>query len=325
MEKTRRMVRVIFFFGFLLLIPTLSFPQEFPTKPINILVGFAPGGAVDVATRVIASKAEKFLGQPFIISNNGGGGGSVSCAIAAKQPADGYHLVSPASSPLIRTPQIRKVSYKLEDFIPIMYFGAPQTVIVVRADSPWKTLKEFAEFAKNNPGKVTYATMGTGHGPHFAMEAVAKKEQIKWTHVPYTAGLPHVPLLGGHVMAAASSSTVFPLVRAGKLRLLATANEKRPKSFPEVPTLWELGYGYINDGVCAIYAPKGTPLSIVKKLDDAFKRAMDDPEFIQALDNLGYDISYCNHEDTKKFLEGAYANVGKTIKELGISTEFEKQ
>jgi tripartite-type tricarboxylate transporter receptor subunit TctC len=281
---------------------------------------------MDISTRVLASKAEKFLGQPFIISNNGGGGGSVALGIVAKERPDGYYLAGCTSTGLIRIPQFRPVPYKLEDFIPIMHFGAPQTGLVVKADSPWKTLRELVEYAKKNPGKVTYSSTGVGSPMHLAMEYVAKQEGIQWTHVPYPGSTPALTaLMGGHVTAQSGSTEWIPQVKAGEVRLLATHGEKRMKIFPDVPTFRELGYDFINETVFMAAAPKGTPSPIVKKLEEAFHKAMDDPEFIQTMERMEIEITYRNSEDTKKYLEEAYARLGKMIIELKIPKEPEKK
>jgi tripartite-type tricarboxylate transporter receptor subunit TctC len=318
--------KIISLSGILFLIPILSSAQSYPTKPINVLVGFAPGGTMDISTRVLASKAEKFLGQPFIISNNGGGGGSVALGIVAKERPDGYYLAGCTSTGLIRIPQFRPVPYKLEDFVPIMHFGAPQTGLVVKADSPWKTLKELVEYAKKNPGKVSYSSTGVGSPMHLAMEYVAKQEGIQWTHVPYPGSTPALTaLMGGHVTAQSGSTEWIPQVKAGEVRLLATHGEKRMKIFPDVPTFRELGYDFINETVFMAAAPKGTPSPIVKKLEEALHKAMDDPEFIQTMERMEIEITYRNSEDTKKYLEEAYARLGKMIIELKIPKEPEKK
>ena len=312
--------------GLTFLIPALSLAQTYPTKPINILVGFAAGGTMDISTRVLASKAEKLLGQPFIVTNNGGGGGSVALGIVAKERSDGCYLAGCTSTGLIRIPQFRPVPYQLDDFVPIMHFGAPQTGVVVRSDSPFKTFRDLVEYAKKNPGKVTYSSTGVGSPMHLAMEYVAKQEGIQWTHVPYPGSTPALTaLLGGHVTAQSGSTEWIPQIKAREVRLLATHGEKRMKIFPDVPTFRELGYDFINETVFMVAAPKGTPLAVVKKLEEAFHKAMDDPEFIQTMDNMEIEITYRNSEDTKRYLEEAYARLGKMITELKIPKEPEKK
>ena len=318
--------RILLFGLLFILVPGLSPAQQYPTKPIKILVGYAPGGAVDTTTRITISKAEKFLEQPFIISNNGAGGGSVALGIVAKERPDGYSLVSVTTATFALIPQFRTVTYKLEDFIPIMHFGAMQTGLVVRADSPWKTLKEFVEYAKKNPEKVAYGTAGVGLVSHLAMEYIAKQEGIQWTLVPYPGMAPALTaLLGGHITAASGDQTFAPHIREGTLRLLATHGENRMKNFPDVPTFIDQGYDFKGDNMFIVAAPKGTPPSIVKKLDETFHKAMEDPEFIQAMAKMGFEITYRNSANTKKYLEEAYARFGILIKDLKIPREPEKK
>jgi len=310
---------------FFVLFPVFSLAQDYPTKPVNVIVTFAPGGTLDAATRILATKAEKFLGQPVIVSNVGGGGGSVALAQVATKKPDGYEITSCTSTGLIRIPQLRAVPYGPDDFIPVMHYAAVESGVVVKSDSPYKTFKDLVEFAKQNPGKMTYATSGAGSPMHMAMEFVAMKEGLKWTHVPQTGGAPGLAaVLGGHVMAMSDSTEWLPHVKEGSLRLLATHGEKRMKSFPNVPTFRELGYDFINETVFMMAAPKGTPAPVIKKLDDSFHKAMDDPQFVQTIANIEFAVSYRNSADTKKYLEDAHARFAEMIKKLGIQKEVAK-
>ncbi|RJQ60179.1 MAG: tripartite tricarboxylate transporter substrate binding protein [Desulfobacteraceae bacterium] len=305
--------------GLVLLAPAVSLSADYPTKPVNVVVTFPPGGTLDMSTRILAAKAEKFLGQPLLVSNVGGGAGSVALGQIAKKRADGYEIASCASTGLIRIPQLRAVPYSHEDFIPIMHYAAVQSGLVVKSDSPYKSLKDLVEFAKKNPGKVTYATSGAGSPMHMAMEFIAGKEGIQWTHVPYAGGAPGLAaLLGGHVTAMSDSTEWIPHVKEGSLRLIATHGEKRMTSFPDVPTLRDLGYDFINETVFMFAAVKGTPPEAVKKLNEALHKAMDDPEFIKTIRNIEFEVSYRNSEDTRKYLEDAYNRFGELIKKLGI-------
>ncbi len=312
--------------GFLfVLFPLVSFAQDFPTKAVNVIVTFAPGGTLDTATRILATKAEKFLGQPVLVSNVGGGGGSVALAQVATKKPDGYEITSCTSTGLIRIPQLRAVPYGPDDFIPVMHYAAVESGVVVKSDSPYKTFKDLVEFAKKNPGKVTYATSGAGSPMHMAMEFVAMKEGLKWTHVPQTGGAPGLAaVLGGHVTAMSDSTEWLPHVKEGSLRLLATHGEKKMKSFPNVPTFRDLGYDFINETVFMIAAPKGTPAPVIKKLDESFHKAMDDPQFVQTIANIEFAVSYLNSADTKKYLDDASARFAEMIKKLGIQKEAAK-
>lgn len=187
-------------------------------------------------------------------------------------------------------------------------------------------MKEFADFAKKNPGKVTYATTGIGTPMHLAMEYVAKQEGIQWTHVPYPGNGPALTaLLGGHVTADSEGPECIPHIRTGTIRLLATHGEKRMKIFPNVPTFRELGYDFINETVFMVAAPRGTPPANVSKLDEAFHKGMEDPEFIQLMENLEMEITYRNSVDTKKYLEDADARLAKMIVDLKMPKEPEKK
>jgi len=315
--------RMVLFCGlFLSLAASLSFAQPYPTKPINLIVTFAPGGTLDTSTRILAVKAEKFLGQPLVVSNVGGGAGSVALGQVAKKRADGYDITSCTSTGLIRIPQLRAVPYNHDDFVPIMHFASVQSGVVVKSDSPYKSFKDLVEYARKNPGKVTYATSGVGSPMHIAMEYVADKEKIQWTHVPYAGGAPGLSaVLGGHVTAMSDSTEWLPHVKEGSLRLLVTHGERRMKSFPDVPTLRDLGYDFINETVFMIAAPKGTPAPIIKKLDEAFHKGMDDPEFIKTIATLEFDVTYRNSEDLKKYLDDAYNRFTVMIKKLNITKE----
>jgi len=323
--KRSKVVRAVVLGFLFVLVPVFSFAQDFPTKPVSVIVTFAPGGTLDVATRILATKAEKFLGQAVMVSNVGGGGGSVALAQVATKKPDGYEITSCTSTGLIRIPQLRAVPYGPEDFIPVMHYAAVESGVVVKSDSPYKTFKDLVEFARMNPGKVTYATSGAGSPMHMAMEFVAMKENIKWTHVPQTGGAPGLTaVLGGHVTAMSDSTEWLPHVKEGSLRLLATHGEKRMKNFPNVPTFRDLGYDFINETVFMIAAPKGTPAPVINKLDDSFHKAMDDPKFIETIANIEFAVSYRNSADTKKYLDDASARFAEMIKKMGIQKEAAK-
>lgn len=310
------------------LVSPLWSQPPYPTKPIDLLIGYAPGASVDLTERMLASKAEKYLGQQFIMTNNGAGGGAVAVTLGAKKPPDGYGLLGTSSTPLVRVTQFRTVPYKWDDVVPIMHFAAPVlTSLVVRSDSPWKTLKELVEYAKKNPGKVSYSTLGVGSPMHLAMEYIGRQEGgIKWTHVPYQGTMPaFMALLGGHVSVQLGSGECVPYIKDGTIRLLANVGERRVKNFPDVPTLKELGYDYFNESVFMFAAPKGTPQAIIDKLDTTFHQAMADPDFISLVAKLELEPTYRNSADTKKYLEDAYTRIGKLIQDLKIPKETDEK
>jgi tripartite-type tricarboxylate transporter receptor subunit TctC len=251
---------------------------EFPEKPITMYVAFAPGGSMDSSARALAAGAEQILGQPIVIVNKDGGGGTVGLGVLAGDPPDGYHLAAATSTGILRIPLQRSVPYKpLADFTPIFGYAAVVTALVVQPDSEFNSLKDLVEYARANPGKVTYGTAGAGTPMHLAMEIIAMQEKIKWIHVPFKGSAPaETALLGGHVVAVSTGDMDKALT--GQLKPLAVHTKERLKRLPDVPTLMELGYNYWNDTIFAIYGPAGMDKAIVKKLEDAFAKAVDMPK-----------------------------------------------
>ncbi len=298
--------------------------SEYPERPVTITVAMDPGGPTDIITRAIAPGAEKYLGKPFVIENRGGGGGAVALGIVANAKPDGYTLCATQNVAIVDVPLMQKVTFKpLKSFVPVIaHSAAEHTALLVRSDAPWKTFGEFIEYAKKNPNKVKYSTAGIGTGMHVAMEVIARKERIKWIHVPYKGAAPALTaLLGGHVDACSAGIGYQPHVQTGSVRMLADHGLKRQVAFPNVPTLMELGYDYSNDTVHGIVGPAGLPPELVKKLENAFARGMETPEFKGAQEKL-----YLNplHYDSKEFgrhLEEKWARTEKRFKELGIIKE----
>jgi tripartite-type tricarboxylate transporter receptor subunit TctC len=301
--------------------PMMSAAQDFPTKPINLTVCIATGGTVDLSTRLLASKAEKLLGQPIVIANNGGGAGVLAMDALAKAKPDGYTLVSCPQTAVAEIPHLRKTPYKLADFTPIMQYAEPEGGLAVLADAPFNSFKELVEYARKNPGKVTYTTSGTLTPWHLAMMYVGRQENIQWTAIPVPGGDPNMPLLGGHVTAFTAASSWKRYTDQGKFKLLVVYSEKRLKDFSNVPTLLELGYNYVVNAHYYVSAPAGTPAPVVRKLDEAFKKAMDDPEFVAYMKKADLAMVYKNAADIKKILEESSKQFEKTIVDLKIPKE----
>lgn len=325
--KIERKVKeiVLLFVSLLMLLPASLLAQEFPTKPINLIVVSAPGQIGDVTTRITAGKAEKYLGQPFVFVNNNTGGGAVAFDIVSKAKPDGYTILSAASGNLVWIPFTRQVNYKLEDFVPIMQNFVMESGIVVKTDAPWKTFKELVAYAKANPGKVSYAITSANVPMDIAMQYVAKEEGIRWTAVPTPGSDPNTFLLGGHVTAYSGSTSWVPHVKSGSFRLLAVHSTKRMKDFSDVPTFRELGYDFVHESQSLVLAPKGTPTAMVRKVDDALRKALDDQEVIDLYTKLGVVVSYRGHEELAKYLPESREIVGRAMKELGITIQPEKK
>jgi tripartite-type tricarboxylate transporter receptor subunit TctC len=318
LRKGRKCIVLGLVFLMVVVTGAAAYGQEYPSGPINVAVGFAPGGVVDISSRMLTAKTEKVLGQTFIISNHGGAAGSLAAASVTTKPADGYHLVCLGSNAITSIPHLKEVPYKMDDFMSVMQYGSPLAGVAVRADSPWKTLKELVEYARENPGKIKYSTSGALGTHHLSMEFIAMQEGIKWTHVPYKGGTPGlIALLGGHVAANVSSSWVSYSDQSS-LRILAVHSEKRASLFPNVPTFRESGYDFINDVIFMFAAPAGTPLSRINKLAEALRKGMEDPEFIGLMGKLGIEIMYRGPADTQKFLETASGRFKRMAADMNL-------
>lgn len=307
----------IFFSG----VPGILPAQDYPTKPITLAITSSTGGTVDTSGRILADKVEKILGQKVIVTNNGGGGGSIALTALAKEKPDGYNLGYTPNSPLCEMVYLRKLPYTLDDFTAVIQCVEPDSGLAVRSDAPWNSFKELIEYARKNPGKVSYTVTNTNNPMALAMAYVGKVEGIKWTAIPVPGGDPNMPLLGGHVSAFSSVTSWKRHVDAGKMKPLVTYGRERMKAFPEIPTLLELGYDYVAASFFIVVAPKGTPKPIIKRLHDAFKQAMEDPDFIDYMNKREMKISYLDSEGTQKHLVEAAERMQKMIDELGLKTE----
>jgi len=252
---------------------------EYPDKPINMYAVFAPGGSLDSSARAICAAAEKVLGQPIVIVTKAGGAGTVGLGVLTSDKPDGYTLAAATTSTVAVVPLRRKVPFKpLADFTFIFGYIAPSSGIQVKPDSPFKTFKDLVDYAKKNPGKIKYSSAGAGTPMHLAMEYVAKKENIKWIHVPYKGSAEAgTACMGGHVDVVSSGE--LNLALTGQLRPLATHTEKRIPQLPDVPTMIELGYDFFNETKFGIFGPPGMDPAVVKKLEDAFAVAVQDQKF----------------------------------------------
>jgi tripartite-type tricarboxylate transporter receptor subunit TctC len=296
--------------------PALAYSANFPNKPITLIVPYPAGGATDVVIRPLAEAAKKYLGQPVIVDNRGGGGGAVGVgAIIGKNP-DGY-LLSVVVTSLHRVSFINKLSFDtVKDVTPIIRVAGYLYGILVNQASPHKSLKDLLEYAKANPGKVSYMASGIGTGGHIAMEELGYfAGGLKFNHLPSKGDQESsTALLGGHVEAISTTSGWIPLVDAGKFRLLATYGEKRTKRYPNVPTVNELGYRFVHNSPIGIVGPKGMPPEIVKTLHDAFKKALEDPIFLAAMAKFEMPVMYQNSEDFGKYWAEAYVEAGEHVK-----------
>jgi tripartite-type tricarboxylate transporter receptor subunit TctC len=273
--------------------------QDFPTKPVTVIVPWPAGGPTDVAMRAIAESAQKHLGQPMIIDNKAGGGGTVGVAVmAASARPDGY-TIGQITVPVFRVPFMQKTTWSHEDFTYIVHLTGYVFGIYSGIGAPFTNWKELVEYAKANPGKVTYGTPGAATSLHLGVEQIAEKAGIKLTHVPFKGTAEVIAAVaGGHVMIGAGSiGAARPLVEAGKARYMNVWTAEPRKAFPGVPTLVELGYGMVVESPWGVAGPKGMDPKIVAKLHDAFAKAIQEPAVIEALDRYEMKPNYKNTAD----------------------------
>lgn len=287
----------------------------YPERAVTLLVGFSPGGSMDLSARTLAGALKTILGVPVVIENKPGGTGTVALASLLAQSPDGYTLCATPSSVLIRVPQMQQVPFRpLKSFKPLVGYCSPQMGIVVKGDAPWQTLKELLADARKLPGKITYATTGVGSTTHAAVLEIAGKDKAQMIHVPYKGGREALlALLGGHVDFASLTSEFIPSTKAGQTRLLAAMSERRLPKFTEVPTLKEAGYPFVNDAVFSIVGPYNLPTAIAEKLETAFAGAMGNKDYIETLAKLDLiPLSY-NGRQLEEFLKSHWVKINRQL------------
>lgn len=295
----------------------------FPSRPIQMIVPFPPGGVADITGRPTAHVMGKLLKQSVVVQNRPGAGGSVGAAQAARAAPDGYTILMALSSisvlPIADRLQGRAPAYQLDQFAPIALISADPTVLVVREDGPYKTLKDFVDAAKAKPGTINYGSSGVYGTLHVAMEIFASAASIKLFHIPYQGGGPAVAaLLGGQIDALASGpSAAIGQIKAGKMRALAVWGDKRLASLPDVPSMKELGYDatfYIWSG---LFAPAATPPPVMTILRDAARRTAEDPEFKEAMAKVETPIAYLDAPEFKTFLDRDSERLRVAVERIG--------
>jgi len=295
--------------------------QEYPAKPITLVVPWPAGGSTDIVMRAIADVASKSLGQPIVVDNKAGGSGTVGPAtMAATAKPDGY-TISQVPTTIFRMPMMQQAFWDpIKDFSYIIHLSGYTYGVTINAESQLKSWKDVVDFAKQNPGKVTYATPGAGTTLHIGMEQIAQLEGIKLTQVPFKGGAEtNAAVLGNHTMLQADSTGWRPLVDAGKLRLLMVWTSQRSPNFPSVPTLRELGYPLAVESPFGIAGPRGMDPRIIAKLHDAFKKAIDDPGMIATLAKYDMVPNYKNTEDYNQFVHEQIESERKVIESLGLA------
>ena len=302
-------------------LPATAQPR-YPSRPIEFIIPFPPGGPADTAARIIQPPLSAALGVPIVLVNKPGGGGALGADYVAKSKPDGYTVFAATNAPMTIVPAMQPdISYRPSDFAPVGSSMADLGVIVARAGSPWRTLDEFVDHAKKNQGKLSYGSAGLGTVSFFMVELFKASYGLDITHVPFQGGGPvKNAIMGGHVTIASGGLNSFaPLIKSGDLIPLATSAPKRVAAFPDVPTLAEKGFPEASLNIwMALFVPAKTPREVVDKLAQALEKTMAEAPVVAAVEKAGMVVDYRNPAATAKLVESEHEAVKKVAARLGI-------
>lgn len=297
--------------------------DKFPSRPITILLGYPPGGSTDTTARALAPVLEKILGQPVVIVNRPGAAAKVGTQQVAISPPDGY-TITVATTQLSLLPAIdrlfdRPPSFTRDQFAPIALVSAEPSIIFANTSQPWTTLQELIDDAKKRPGEIIYASGGLYGTTHLAIEIMLKAAGIKMRHLPTAGGGPALTaVLGNHAaLLAAHPAVGGPQVRAGKLRPLGAMGTKRVASFPDVPTLKELGYDAQYYQWNGVFAQAKVPEPIITIYREAIANAVKDPQFIEAMQKVGSGIDYLDRDAFRPWWDEDSRKTEETVRAIG--------
>ena len=295
----------------------------YPDRPITLIVPFPPGGVADTVARPVAEALARELKQPVIVENKVGAGGALGIGAAARAAADGYTLLLSLSSisilPEADAILARKPAFALKQFTPIARFTADPTVLVVRADAPWKSLAEFVAAMKQKPGAFNYGSSGNYGTMHVPMEMLKASAGFRMVHIPYTGAGPAVQaLLGGQVDALASGpSTVLQQIKAGKLRALAHWGDKALVALPDLPSLKQSGYPTQFAQWSALFAPAGTPEPVLQRLRAAARKVATDPQVVATINRAGSPVEYLDAPEFQAYWDADARQMTEVVRQIG--------
>ncbi|HHY46720.1 MAG TPA: tripartite tricarboxylate transporter substrate binding protein [Firmicutes bacterium] len=297
--------------------------DKYPSKPIELIVPYAAGGSTDVCARIVAKVAPKYFPQPLVIINKPGGGAIPGREYVVRSKPDGYTLLfGYGSGEDLVVPNYRPLPFDtFKDLVPVCRISIHSVAIVVSDKSPYKTVEQFVKYAKSKKS-VTASASSKGAAVEIVEQAFAKRAGFKVVVIPFRGGAESVPaVVGGHVdFGGGHPSEILPHIKSGRLVPLAVAREERDPSIPDVPTFRELGYDVVTAGsVKGVAVPKGTPQEIIDYLNEKFKQICQDPEFIQAMKEVGQPVDYMGPVEYAKYMKDCFEEYGRLIKELGIT------
>ena len=320
----RRLLTGLAAAGVLATVPS-AFAQEWPNKPIRIIVSFAPGGLTDLVARAIQPRLVEAFGQPVVIENRPGAGGTVAEGLLARAAPDGYTMMLTADGVPANPHLIRNLPYDtFKDLVPVSLIARIPLVLLVHPSLPVTNLKEFVDYARTNSGKLSYASPGIGTSNHLYFEVFKDLAHVELPHVAYKGGGPAMAdLLGGHVHAMLISSTLAaPQVAGGKVKALAVTSEKRSPQMPTVPTFAEAGFAdFRPQQWTGLFVPAGTPPAIVARITNDFARALKQPDVIARLNELNAEPVMSSQAEFSNLLRKDYEFLGKLIRDRNIKAQ----
>ena len=302
-----------------------AFAQGYPVRPIRMLVPFSAGGTVDIVARLLSVKLSADLGQPFVVENKAGAGGTIAAAQLSKSPGDGYTLMLMHQGLAFNASLYSDLPYDtLRDLAPIAYVGATPNALVVTHSLPVKTLQEFLDYARANPGRIAYGSGGIGSAGHLSVELLQSLTGIRLTHVPYKGSGPALTdLISGQIQAMLlTMPAVMPYLKGGKVRAIATSGARRSPALPELPTLAEAGVpGYEYTPWYGMFGPGTLPKELTARLNSAVNKTLADAGLGTKLAQQGLEVHAMASDQFREIVRGDVARWGKIIRDLGIRGE----
>jgi len=309
-----------------LLAPMGALAQNWPSRPIRMIVNFGPGSSPDVIGRAVATPLSQALGVPVVVENRSGAGGIVGADAVAKSAGDGYTLLMAAGSTMVVVPTLQASRLPFNpstDLVPVAAGARVELFLVVRSNAPFQTYQDFIRFARANPGRLTYGSPGNGSTPHIGAAMLKSQTGTFAVHIPYRGSAAALQdLLGGNLDFIMDPGVAIPHIRAGTLRLLAVGSARRSSLFPDTPTLQELGLaGYDGGSTHSFYAPAGTPQPIIDRLNREINTALAAPAVVEVIRNLGAEPSPMSPANLAALNRADTARFAAIIRERGITAD----
>ncbi|HVE50076.1 MAG TPA: tripartite tricarboxylate transporter substrate binding protein [Casimicrobiaceae bacterium] len=298
--------------------------QTYPTRPVRLIVGIAPGGAPDIVARVLAERISRDLGAPIVVENHAGSNGNIAADIVAKAAPDGHTLLLGQDAIIAINPHLYRMPFdSLKDLIPIATVAKNQFVLAINPTLPAKTFAEFIDYARKSKPSLAYASGGNGSQHHLSMELLKQRAGIDLLHVPFKSGAPATTAtVAGDTAAMFAGTSVAPQIRAGKLRAIATTGPKRSPEFPDLPTIGEFYPGYEIEIWLGIFAPVGTPASAVQRLRSEIAKALSDEQVAAKFRSSGgLEPLVTSPDEFVALIRRDHDKYGKVVKDVGVKVD----